>query len=237
MRTVRAVAWKEIQVYFSNPMAYIVGLIFLAVTGFFFVINFGDPFPEATLSDFYQGASIILIFLAPALTMRLLAEEQKLGTIELLLTAPVRDWEVILGKYLASLVFYLAMLAMTSYYAILLFIFSDPDPGPIYSGYLGLVLYGAAALSIGILTSTLTSNQIVAFVVSAGILMLLFFADTGAGVVGGVWSTLVNEIGMRSHFSDFDRGVIDTKHIIYFLSVIIVFLFLSIRALESRRWR
>lgn len=237
MRIIRAVAWKEIQVYFSNPMAYIVGLIFLAVTGFFFVINFGDPFPESTLSGFYQGAIIIMIFLAPALTMRLLAEEQKMGTIELLLTAPVRDWEVILGKYLASLVFYLAMLAMTSYYAILLFIFSDPDPGPIYSGYIGLILYGAAALSIGILTSTLTSNQIVAFVVSAGVLMLLFFADTGAGVVGGFWSTLVNEIGMRSHFSDFDRGVIDTKHIIYFLSVITVFLFLSIRALESRRWR
>ena len=237
MRTIQAVAWKEIQVYFSNPMAYIVGLIFLAVTGFFFVINFGDPFPEASLTDFYQGATIILIFLAPALTMRLLAEEQKLGTIELLLTSPVRDWEVIVGKYLASLVFYLAMLAMTGYYAILLFIFSDPDPGPIYSGYLGLVLYGAAALSIGILTSTLTSNQIVAFVVSAGILMLLYFADTGSGVVGGIWSTLVSEIGMRSHFNDFDRGVIDTKHIIYFLSVITVFLFLSIRALESRRWR
>jgi len=237
MRTIQAVTWKEIQVYFSNPMAYIVGLIFLAVTGFFFVINFGEPFPEASLTDFYQGATIILIFLAPALTMRLLAEEQKLGTIELLLTSPVRDWEVIAGKYLASLVFYLAMLAMTSYYVILMFIFSDPDPGPIYSGYLGLVLYGAAALSIGILTSTLTSNQIVAFVVSAGILMLLYFADTGSGVVGGIWSTFVNEIGMRSHFNDFDRGVIDTKHIIYFLSVITVFLFLSIRALESRRWR
>ena len=237
MRTIRAVTWKEIQVYFNNPMAYIVGLIFLAVTGFFFVINLGEPFPEASLSDFYQGATIILIFLAPALTMRLLAEEQKLGTIELLLTSPVRDWEVIAGKYLASLVFFMAMLALTSYYVILLFIFADPDPGPVYAGYIGLILYGSAALSIGILTSTLTSNQIVAFVVSAGILMMLYFADTGSGVVTGIWSTLISEIGIRSHFSDFDRGVIDTKHIIYFLSVIAVFLFLSVRALESRRWR
>ena len=237
MRIIQAVAWKEIQVYFGNPMAYIVGLIFLAVTGFFFVLDLGNPFPEASLGNFYLGATIVLILLAPALTMRLLAEEQKLGTIELLLTAPVRDWEIILGKYLASLVFLLSMIALTLYYPLLLFLFADPDPGPIYSGYLGLVLYSAAALSIGILTSTLTSNQIVAFVVAAGILLMMFFAGAGANVVGGFWSTLVNEIGMRSHFTDFDRGVIDTKHVIYFLSVTTFFLFLSIRALESRRWR
>ena len=237
MRTVQAVSWKEIQVYFGNPMAYIVGLIFLAVTGFFFVLDLGDPFPEASLINFFQGATIILVLLAPALTMRLLSEEQKLGTIELLLTSPVRDWEVIIGKYLASLVFLLSLIALSLYYPLLLFLFAQPDPGPIYSGYLGFVLYGSAALSIGILTSTLTSNQIVAFIVSAGILLLLFFANTGADVVGGIWSTLVNEIGMRSHFTDFERGVIDTKHIVYFLSVTAFFLFLSIRALESRRWR
>jgi ABC-2 type transport system permease protein len=237
MRTAQAIAWKEIQVYFGNPMAYIVGLIFLAVTGFFFVLDLGSPFPEASLTNFYQGATIILILLAPALTMRLLAEEQKLGTIELLLTSPVRDWEVIIGKYLASLVFLLSMVMLTLYYPLLLFFFADPDPGPIYSGYIGLILYGSAALSVGILTSTLTSNQIVAFIVSAGILLLLFFATTGADVVGGFWATLANEIGMTSHFADFARGVIDTKHIIYFLSVTALFLFLSIRALESRRWR
>ena len=237
MRTVQAVAWKEIQIYFSNPMAYIVALIFLAVTGFFFVLDLNDPFPEASLDNFFFGATIVLILLAPALTMRLLAEEQKLGTIELLLTSPVRDWEVIVGKYLSSLAFLFAMIGFTLYYPLLLVVFGQPDPGPIYSGYFGLALYGAAALSIGILTSTITSNQIVAFVVASGILLLLYFANTGTGVVGGVWSTLVTEIGMRSHFSDFERGVIDTKHIVYFLSVTAFFLFLSIRALESRRWR
>ena len=237
MRTVQAVAWKEILVYFGNPMAYIVGLIFLAVTGFFFVLDLGNPFPEASLGNFFQGATIVLVLLAPALTMRLLSEEQKLGTIELLLTSPVRDWEVIIGKYLASLAFLMSLIALTLYYPLLLFLFAEPDPGPIYSGYIGFVLYGSAALSIGILTSTLTSNQIVAFIVSAGILLLLFFANTGADVVGGIWSTLVNEVGMRSHFTDFERGVIDTKHIIYFISVTGFFLFLSIRALESRRWR
>lgn len=237
MRTVQAIAWKEIQIYFSNPMAYIVALIFLAVTGFFFVLDLTDPFPEASLTNFFFGATIVLILLAPALTMRLLAEEQKLGTIELLLTSPVRDWEVIVGKYLSSLVFMLAMIGFTLYYPLLLVLFGRPDPGPMYSGYMGLVLYSAAALAIGILTSTLTNNQIIAFVVAAGILLLMYFLNTGAGSGEGIWAILVTEIGMRSHFDDFERGIIDTKHIIYFLSVTAFFLFLSIRALESRRWR
>ena len=249
MRTVQAVAWKEIQIYFSSPVAYIVALIFLAVTGFFFCVDLTKPFPEASLSNFFSGpeidsglmrfggASLMLILLAPALTMRLLAEEQKLGTIELLLTSPVRDWEVIVGKFLSSLVFLLAMIAFTLYYPLLLWVFGRPDPGPIYSGYLGLVLYSAAALSIGILTSTLTSNQIIAFVVAAGILALMYFATLGTVGAEGIWATLVTEIGMQSHFIDFQRGIIDTKHIVYFLSVTAFFLFLSIRALEFRRWR
>ena len=237
MRTVQAVAWKEIQIYFSSPMAYLVALIFLAVTGFFFVKDLTDPFPEASLSNLFFGASLVIVLLAPALTMRLLAEEQKLGTIELLLTSPVKDWVNIIGKYVSSLVFFLALIGLTIYYPILLFIFGQPDSGPIYSGYFGLILYSGAALAIGILTSTLTNNQIVAFVVAAGILLLLYFADTGTGVVGGAWSNLVTEIGMSSHFNDFEKGVIDTKNIIYFLSLTAFFLFLSIRALEYRRWR
>ena len=237
MRTAQAVAWKEIQLYFNSPTAYIVGLIFLALTGFFFSRDLGDPFPEATLAPFFQGAIIIFILLAPALTMRLIAEEQKLGTIELLLTSPVRDWEVVVGKYVASLVFFLALVAMSFFYAILLFVFASPAPGPIFAGYLGLVLYGAAALAVGLLTSTLTSNQIVAAVVAMGILLALFFADLAFGAVGGLGGEIIGEMGIRSHFDDFERGVIDTKHIVYFVSVIVFFLFLSVRALESRRWR
>ena len=237
MRTAQAIAWKEIQIYFSSPVAYIVGMMFLALTGFFFVRDLSSPFPEASLSSFFQGATIILILLAPALTMRLLAEEQKLGTIELLLTSPVRDWEVIIGKYLASFTFLMATIALTTYYVVLLVIFADPDPGPIWSGYLGLALYGAATLSVGLLTSTLTNNQIVAAVVGMFILLVLFFADLAGGALSGFPATVVNEIGIRSHFDDFQRGVIDTKHIVYYLTFTAFFLFLSIRALESRRWR
>ena len=241
MRTIRAVAWKEIQVYFGTPIAYIVGLIFLSLTGIFFgggvVPSEANPFPQASLSDFFQRSTIILILLAPALTMRLLAEEQKLCTIELLLTSPVRDWEVIIGKYLASLTFLLALLVLTLYYPLLLFVFADPDPGPIYSGYLGLILYGAAALSIGMLTSTLTSNQIVAGFVAMGLIAALSFVNLGSNLVGGFLSLLIQEVGFTPHFEDFARGVIDTKHIIYFLSVTAVFLFLAIRTLEVRRWK
>ena len=237
MRTVQAVAWKEIQIYFSSPTAYIVGMIFLALAGFFFVRDLDGPFPEASLSPFFQGATIILVLLAPALTMRLMAEEQKLGTIELLLTSPVRDWEVVVGKYLASLVFFLATLALSLYYVILLVSFADPDPGPIYAGYLGLVLYGASALAIGLLASTLTSNQIVAAVVAMGILLVLYFAEAASTTLGSTASSIIGEVGIKSHFDDFDRGVIDTKHVVYYLCFIAFFLFLSIRALESRRWR
>ena len=237
MRTIRAVALKEIQIYFSSPVAYIVALIFMALSGFFFVQDLGNPFPEASLSNFFQGATLVLTLLAPALTMRLLAEEQKMGTIELLLTSPVRDWEVILGKYLASFVFLLFLLALTSYYVVLLLVFATPDPGPIYSGYLGLVLYGMAALSVGVLTSTLTSNQIIAAVVSFGILVALYATALISEVVTGVWAGIFNQLGFTSHFNDFDSGIIDSAHIVYFLTVTALFLFLSIRALESRRWR
>ena len=247
MRTVQAVAWKEIQIYFSSPTAYIVAMIFLIGTGVFFTLELVSPFPKASLSTFligidfggftFGGVSLMMVLFAPTLTMRLLAEEQKLGTIELLLTSPVRDWEVVLGKYLASLVFLLGTVAVTVYYVVLLVIFADPDPGPIFSGYLGIVLYGAAALSIGILASTVTSNQIVAAVVAMGILLVLYFADFFAGLLGGLTSTVVSEISIKTHFDDFARGVIDTKNIAYYLLLTSFFIFVTIRVLESRRWR
>ena len=237
MRAVQAIAWKEIQIYFSSPTAYIIGTIFLALAGFFFVRDLGDPFPEASLSSFFQGATIVLVLLAPVLTMRLMAEEQKLGTIELLLTSPVRDWEVVVGKYLASMVFLLGTLVLTLYYTVLLVVYADPDPGPVYAGYLGLVLYGAAALAVGLLTSTLTSNQIVAAAVAMGILLVLYFAEAASGSLGTTASNIIGQVGIKSHFDDFERGVIDTRHVVYFVCFIAFFLFLTIRALEIRRWR
>jgi len=243
MKNTWAIAWKEIKGYFSSPMAYVVALIFLALTGYFFVRSVdagvsGAPFAEASLRDLLRNMSIfILPWLAPVLTMRLLAEEQKIGTIELLLTAPVRDWEVVMGKFIASMAFYLGTLALTLWYVLMLVWRGNPEPGPILSGYLGIILFGAAGMSIGLLASSLTNNQIVAAVVSLGILVLLTFLELGADQVTGVGSTIVAQLGLTTHFDDFVRGVIDTSNVVYYVSLIVVFLFLTTRSLEMRRWR
>ena len=169
--------------------------------------------------------------------MKLLSEEQKLGTLELLLTSPVREWEVVVGKYLASLFMLLFIQSATLYYVLLLYLFGQPDTGPILSTYLGLVLHGAAALSIGILGSSLSGNQIVAAVVSIAILVIFSFIDAVASLVEGTAANFLNALSMDQRLTDFSRGIIDTSHIIYFLSLIIIFLFLTIRSLETRRWR
>ena len=237
MRVALAVASKEIQTYFTSPMGYIVALVFVALTGYFFVTSISTDIPEASIDGYVTPSALILIFLAPAMTMRLFAEEQKLGTLELLLTSPVRDWEVVLGKYAASLVFFLATLSLTLFYVLLLGYYGNPDWGPVWSGYLGMALYGGAALSIGLLTSSFTNNQIIALVVGFGILLILFVIDQSASLVSGTASTVLSHIGLTSHLEDFTRGVVDTRDLAYYLTVIAVFLFLTIRSVESRRWR
>ena len=231
------IAWKETKSYFGTPAAYIVGAMFLALTGVFFVTDVTAPFAEASVRGIVDWASFFIIFLAPLLTMRLLAEEQKLGTLELLLTSPVRDWEVVLGKYIASLLILAAILAVTFYYAMLLYAFGDPDSGPVLSGYLGLMLYGAAALAIGLLGSSLSGNQIVSAVVGIAILLMFSFVNQIADIVTGIAAEVFNGMSMNEHILDFSRGVIDSSSVVFFLSLIFVFLFLTIRSLETRRWR
>lgn len=237
MRTALAIAWKEIQAYFTNPMGYIVALVYLALTGYFFGLDVTGVFPQATIESYIGPRAFILILLAPAMTMRLMAEEQKLGTIELLLTSPVRDWEVVLGKFIASLIFFVGTLSLTLYYVVLLYAFGNPDTGPIWSGYLGLILYGASALAIGLLASSLTSNQIVALVVGFGFLLIMGIVNRAATLVDGTAKTVLIHLDLTTHLDDFSRGIIDTSHIVYYITVILVFLFLTVRSVETRRWR
>lgn len=237
MNNTITIALKETKAYFSTPTAYIVGAMFLVLTGIFFVFDMTRPFAEASIRNFVTWASLFTMFLAPLLTMRLLAEEQKLGTLELLLTSPVRDWEVVLGKYIASLAILLVAIAFTLYYVALLYVFGNPDTGPILSAYLGLVLFGAAALAIGVMASSLSSNQIVAAVVGMGILLTLSYIDRIAQIVEGVAAEVLTGVSMNAHFTDFARGVLDTSHIVYYISMAAVFLFIAIRSLETRRWR
>jgi len=235
VRNTTAIASKEFKSYLASPMAYIVTGIFLVLTGFFFSVS-PTTYMETSISGFLQAGSLLLLLLAAVLTMRLIAEERKLGSIELLLTAPVRDSEVILGKFLGSLGILTAMLVLTLYYPMLLVLFGDPDWGPIGTGYLGLFLLGSASLAVGIFASSLTSNQLVAAMVTGGILFALWFIGMAAGFLPEALGEVVGYFSLANHFPDFMKGIIDTRGIIYYLSITALFLFLAIRSLENSRW-
>ena len=237
MRNILAIMSKETKTYFTAPVAYIIGMVFVAITGVFFSSSLNVPFPEAVVSPYLVPSSFVLVLLSPILTMRLIAEEQKLGTIELLLTSPIRDWEIVFGKFLASLVFFIFTLTLTLYFVGLLFWYGNPEVGPIFTSYLGFLLYGAATLSIGLLASSFTNNQIVAASVSFGILLILTFIGNLSGALGGMAARVTTEISLVAHYDDFSRGIIDTGDLVFYLSVIALSLFLTTRALESQRWR
>ena len=231
-----AIVQRELKTYFVSPVAYVVTALFLVMAGFLFSGIIYQT-REATLRYLLTNISVIFLFITPALSMRLLADEQRSGTIELLLTNPVRDFELVLGKYLASLLMLLAMLALTLYYPLLLYLFGTPDQGPLLSGYLGIVLQGAAFLAVGLLASSLTQNQIVAAVGTFGALLLLWLSDPLAGFLRGPVGELFRYLSVSSHFSDFPRGVISTTDLIYFFSIVVLCLFLAVVSLQTRRWR
>ena len=235
MKNTLAIAGKEFRSYLASPMAYVVTGIFLAATGFFFGTS-PSTYSETSITGFLQTGVILIMLFAPLLTMRLLAEERKLGTIELLLTAPVRDSEVVLGKFLGSIYVITVMLGLTLYYPILLKIFGDPDIGPIVTGYVGLLLIGYTALAIGIFASSITSNQIVAAVVAIGILLALYFVGFASTFLPKALGDVIGYFSLSHYFPDFMSGVIDTRGIVYYVSITALFIFLAIRSLENSRW-
>ncbi|MFC2052349.1 ABC transporter permease [Chloroflexota bacterium] len=235
MRNTLAIASKEFKSYLSSPMAYIVTGIFLVLTGFFFSVSPSTYF-ETSIQGFLQAGGLLLLLLSAVLTMRLLAEERKMGTLELLLTAPVRDSEVIIGKFLGSLGILTVMLVLTFFYPILLISLGDPDMGPIVSGYLGLFLLGCTSLAVGVFASSTTSNQIVAAVVAGGILFALWFVGMAADFLPEAFGNIIGYLSLSFYFPDFMRGLIDTRGIVYYLSITVLFLFLAIRSLENSRW-
>ncbi len=234
-KNTRVIGLKEFKSYLLSPMAYIVTAIFLLASGFFFSTS-PSTLQQTSITGFLQAGVILLLLFGPLLTMRLLAEERKMGTMELLLTIPVRDSEVILGKFLSSLAVLTVMLGLTLFYPLLLVIFGDPDPGPIFTGYLGLFLLGSTSMAIGLFTSSLTSNQIVAAVVAIGILLVLYFIGYAAAFLPESLGEVIGFFSMSNYFPDFMRGVIDTRGVIYYLSMMVLFLFLAIRSLENSRW-
>ena len=239
------VIWiKELKAYFNSPIAYIITALFLALSGLSFALSITGRFPEASMRGFLFGpigpigAFFLIVLIAPALTMRLFAEEQKLGTLELLLTAPLRDIEIVLGKFFAALSLLTVMFGLTLYFPLLLYWFGDPDLLPILTGYLGLFLMGAMGISVGLFSSSLTSNQIVSAVLSTATLLLLWLSNVTSTLGDGElpWASLVRFLAMSEHVRDMAYGVLDSRDIVYFISLTAFFLFLTVRAVETRRW-
>jgi ABC-2 type transport system permease protein len=239
MRNVWTVARRELYAYFSSPIAYVTMAAFLGMMGllFWLILVYSQ---EAVMAHTLGSGWIffVLILYAGVVTMRLLAEEQSSGTIELVLTAPVRDWELIVGKYLASLILFLTMIIISLYQPFVLARLGNPDLGATASGYLGFILVGAALLAIGTLTSSLTRNQVVAAIltiaIGVGLWLVEFMGTRSPGTFVGDFMT---RLAIFGHYLDFTDGVIDTEHVVYYLSLVAVSLFLATRALEARRWR
>ena len=231
------IAWKETRTYYASPMAYVVSGAFVALTGHFFIAGISGPMPEASIREMLTPLAFALILWAPIASMRLFAEEEKLGTLELLLTSPIRDWEIVMAKFCALVAMLLGIIVPTLAYVVLLFWYATPDVGPLVSGYIGLLLYGSAAAALGLFTSSITSNQIVAGVMAAVALLFLTLASQAAELVSGLPSSLLASVSLPAHYTAFVGGVIELQNVIYFLTFIALFLVLTTLSLESRRWR
>jgi ABC-2 type transport system permease protein len=255
MQNIVAIWQREMKSYFVSPIAYVVLTVFLFLSGFFFLSYLGQVI-QATMmqAQFGQGSepinvpgiitqalfqtmSVVLLFIIPMLTMGLFAEEKKRGTIELLLTTPVGHFQAIAGKYLASVTFLLIMLLANALTILPLFIYGQPDLKPILSGYLGVFLYGMTLLAIGLFISTLTENQIIAIIITFGVSLALFVIESFSSSATGATKNIIEYLSVISHLEDFIKGVIDTSHIIYYVTFAFVGLFLAYRSLESMRWK
>jgi ABC-2 type transport system permease protein len=237
MNLTKLLAQKEFKGYFNSPSAYIILVAFLLISGWFFVsplfIN-----NSAELRSLFNIVPILYIFFIPAITMGLIAKEKNTGTIELLTTFPIKDSEIILGKFWASLSLILIGLLFTLIYLITIVILGkNVDFGAIFCGYLGLIFLGAVYSSIGLFASSLTNNQIVAFIISFFIIFFLFILQYTLLLIPSYIVGLFQYLSIGYHFSNIARGVIDTRNIIYFLSLIVLFLKLSIIALRNRKWK
>ncbi|MCH2291464.1 MAG: ABC transporter permease [SAR324 cluster bacterium] len=238
MRRIALICGKEIGTYLSSPMAYIVSAIFIALSGASFTTYLAQTsYSDTSIRGFLETGQLLILLFSALLTMRLISEERKLGTWELLLTAPVREYEIVLGKFFSSLLVLVGMLILTLYFPLLLLIFGDPDTGPILTSYLGLFLLGSASVAIGIFASSLTPNQIVSAVVAGGILFGLWFLGMVGSLIPEPLGEILSYFSLSEHFPGFVRGVVDTRDLVYYLSVTAVFLFLSVRSIETERWR
>ncbi len=254
MKNVFVICQKEIRSYFVSPIAYLLLAIFAVIFGFFFYSAtaffvdagmrsqmMGRSMPmdvnEYVIRPLLSNASVIGLFLIPMISMRLFAEEKRSGTIELLFTSPLRDLEIIFGKYLAALLMYTSILGLALLNIAILFMYGKPDWKPLLIGFLGLILQGAALLALGAFVSTTTRNQIIAGGATFAACLMLWVLDWVSAYEQAPWAKVVSYLSVVSHFESFTKGVLDSKDVVFFVSLAFFGLFLTARSLESLRWR
>ena len=246
---------KEMRLYFTSPIAYVVAAIFALIAGYFFSSIFAyftlasmqsmmNPamarelnVTDSVMRPLFSNISVILLLLMPLVTMRQFAEERRSGTIELLLTYPVRDGAVLAAKYLAALALYGLMLVLTLLYPGIVVAFARLEWGPVATGYVGLLLMGSTFIAVGLFASSLTENQIVASITTFGILLILWIIGWSADYAGGAWGKVLQHLSILEHNDNFAKGVLDTKDVLYYANFIALALFLTLRSLEARRWK
>ncbi|MBA3269424.1 MAG: ABC transporter permease subunit, partial [Acidobacteria bacterium] len=244
---------KELRGYFASPIAYIVIGFFALLYGWFFYVplsffnrqsmqmgaEMGGALNinQALIAPMLTNATVVILFVMPMITMRTYSEEKRSGTIELLLTSPLTDTQIILGKFIGAMGLYVAMLAVTLIHAGILFLYGNPEWKPLATGYLGLLLMGGCFLSVGLLISSLTKNQIVAGMVTFAVFLMLWVINWIGTFVGPTTQAVLSHLSITDHFDDFARGVLDTKHLVYYLSFISLGLFLTAKSVDSERWR
>jgi ABC-2 type transport system permease protein len=256
MRNIVAIAHKELKSYFSGPIAYIAIGLWALLYGYFFVAilqffvrrgmqmnQMGMQGPQSMnvnqelIRPLLQNVTIMILFVMPMVTMRTYSEEKRSGTIELLLTSPLTDFQIIMGKFLGAMALYAVMLLVTMIHIGLLFIYGNPEWKPIVTAYLGLFLLGGCFISMGLLISSLTKNQIVAGMVTFAVFLLLWIITWIGSFSGPTVDQLTQYLSIIDHLDDFSKGVVDTKHVIYYLSFITFGLFLTAKSVDSERWR
>ncbi len=252
MRNILAIARKELRGYFASPIGYIVVGLYAIVFGYVFsgALTWfvrqsmqaqmgGGPLNinQMVVRYAFMNTAVISLFMVPLITMRIYAEEKRSGTIELLMTSPVTDWQIILGKFCGALGLYLAMMAITLPHMAVLFVYGNPEWKPLLTGYLGMVLMGGSFLALGLFFSSLTRNQIVAGMFTFASLLLLWLIDWMASSAPSPVGAVIEYLSLTGHLEDFFRGVVDTRHLVYYLSFITFGLFLTARAVDTERWR
>ena len=236
MTAALTVAKREIRTYFNSPIAYIVITVFMLLSGYLF---FSSLFIErqAEMRAYFNLMPLLLSFIVPAMAMRLIAEEKGSGSLEMLITMPVRDWQVIVGKFLAGMALLAAMVGLTLFYAVTVMLVGPLDRGPAIGGYVGILLVGGAYMAIGVMASTLTRNQIVAFIIGFAISFSLFLFYRLVPFMPESLRPLLAYLSVESHFDGMSRGIIDSRDVVYYLSVMVVSLVIATVSLESRKWK